>query len=213
MRFSAQRVRARAAIRERLRRDPFSRSATSRANRSSASWPSAPDTMRVPQTASPAVPGAATSSARSSVAVASRPSPESSRYSAMAAASSSTPLFSVATVRTIVGCQPFCVRRELQHGVKLLLQAFRAVAIGFVQHKNVRNFHQTGLHVLHVVAQAGNEQHQRAIGQSHDIDFILAHADGLDQYNLLARRIEKQARHRPWCAQDRRENRAWPSSE
>src|SRR5262249_17020494 len=43
-----------------------------------------------------------------------------------------------------------CDQRE--HRQKLLLQAVRTFAIRFVQYKDVRDFHQPGLHVLDIVS-------------------------------------------------------------
>ena len=83
---------------------------------------------------------------------------------------------------------------QLQHGVKLLLEAFGAFAFGFVQHENICDLHQSCLHILHVVAQAGHDEHKRTFGQAHDVDFVLADADGFDQHDLLARRIQNQGR-------------------
>ena len=81
---------------------------------------------------------------------------------------------------------------QREHGVELLFQAVGAFAVGFVQHENVADFHQAGFHVLDVVAKAGDQNDEHAIGQAHDVDFILADADGFDQHLTLARRIEQQ---------------------
>ena len=121
---------------------------------------------------------------------------------------------SVAVVRTTGGVDAASGSgASSSMAVKLLLQAVGAFAFGFVQHENIRDFHQAGLHTLHVVAQARHHQHQRAFGQPHDVDFVLTDADGFDQHNLLARGIEHQRRRRPWRAPVRQEIRAWPWSE
>ncbi len=84
------------------------------------------------------------------------------------------------------------IGRQLEHRLQLLLNAVGAFAFGFIQHKNVADFHQAGLHVLHVVAQAGNEHHQRAVRQAHDIDLILADADRFDEDDVFACCVKQQ---------------------
>ena len=74
----------------------------------------------------------------------------------------------------------------MQHGLELLLEAIGAFAFGFVEDENVGDFHQAGLHVLHVVAEAGNETHERAIGEAHDVDLILADANRFDEMICFA---------------------------
>ena len=40
------------------------------------------------------------------------------------------------------------------------------------------------------MADAGDENHHGDVGEAHDVDFILANADGLDQDHVAARRVE-----------------------
>src|SRR5215469_8086107 len=80
-----------------------------------------------------------------------------------------------------------------EHGVKLLFEAARSFAVAFVENKNVSDLHQAGFHVLNVVAEAGNQHDDDAIGQSYDINLILADANGLNQDLMLARCIEEKS--------------------
>ena len=81
---------------------------------------------------------------------------------------------------------------EREHGVKLLFEAISAFAIGFVEDENIANFHQAGFHVLDVVAEAGDEDDENAIGETDDIDFVLADADGFDEDLALACGVEEK---------------------
>ena len=102
------------------------------------------------------------------------------------------PTPSVAVVRTIGGFQASWSGRQFDGGSDFGFEAIGAVAFGFVQNENVGHFHQACFHALHVVAQTGHDKDERAIGQAHDVDLVLAHANSLDQYNLLARGVENQ---------------------
>ena len=64
--------------------------------------------------------------------------------------------------------------------------------VGFVDDENVGDFHDPGLDGLHVVTHAGDEHQHGHIGDAGNVDFILAHAHGFDQYIIFARRIEQQ---------------------
>ena len=77
-----------------------------------------------------------------------------------------------------------------EHGHQLLLQAVRAFAIRFVQYKNVANLHEPGLHVLDVVAEPRHQHYQHTIRQPHDVNFILANANRLDQHVLFPSGIQ-----------------------
>ena len=84
------------------------------------------------------------------------------------------------------------IGNNLQNSAQLFLITSRALAIGFVDHENVRNLHQPGLQALHVVAHAGHQHHNRAIRQPHDFNFALPHAHCLDQDNILASSVQQQ---------------------
>src|SRR5882724_4595778 len=81
---------------------------------------------------------------------------------------------------------------QRQHGVQLLFQAVGAFAIGFVQHKNIADLHQAGLHVLNVVAEARHQNHDHAIGKPDDVNFVLADANRFNQDLPLAGRVQEQ---------------------
>jgi hypothetical protein len=76
-----------------------------------------------------------------------------------------------------------------------------------IHHKNVRGFQQSRLHVLHVVAQARHHQHQRAIRQARDVDFVLSHAHRLDQHDLLPAASRTRAASAVACASPPRKPR------
>ena len=113
---------------------------------------------------------------------------------------------SAASSRRVIG-------RQLQHRLKLLLQRGRRLRVGFVQHKNIRHLHQAGFHILHVVAQARHDKHERAFGEPHDVDLVLAHADGFNQHISACPRHRAPGPRRRWRARGRQEIRAWPWSE
>ena len=81
---------------------------------------------------------------------------------------------------------------QREHGVELLFEAVGAFAIGFVEDEDVADFHQAGFHVLNVVAEAGDEHDDDAIGEANDVDFVLADADGFDEDLVLASSVEQQ---------------------
>src|SRR5260221_2961363 len=81
---------------------------------------------------------------------------------------------------------------QRKHGMKLFFQAVGALAIGFVQHKNIANLHQAGLHVLNVGAEARHQNHDLAIGKPDDVNFVLADANGFNQDLPLAGRVQEQ---------------------
>ena len=88
---------------------------------------------------------------------------------------------------------PAIVRHhEREHGVKLFLEPIGAFAIRLVQHEDVADFHETRLHVLNVIAEAGNENDQNTVGESDDVDFILSDADRFNKYLAFAGGIEKE---------------------
>ena len=76
------------------------------------------------------------------------------------------------------------------HRLDLALQALRAFPVGLVDDKNIGNLHDSGLERLHVIAHAGNQDHDGHIGQAHDVHLILADADGLDQHQVAPAGIE-----------------------
>ena len=61
-----------------------------------------------------------------------------------------------------------------------------AFSVGFVEHKDVRDFHEAGFHVLDVVAETRNQNNENTIGEAHDVDFVLTDAHGFDEDLALA---------------------------
>jgi len=66
-----------------------------------------------------------------------------------------------------------------KHGVT----ALRAVAPSrsLCEDKDVRDFHETRLHGLNVITQAGNENDDDAIGEADDYQFHPGRRDGFDE--------------------------------
>ena len=85
------------------------------------------------------------------------------------------------------------LRRERLHGQQLLLEAVGAFAIGFIQHKNIGDFHQAGFDVLDFIAEAGDEDDDGAIGQLHDIHFVLPDANRFNKDGVFSSGVEKQS--------------------
>src|SRR5258708_21800347 len=81
---------------------------------------------------------------------------------------------------------------QRKHSVNLLFDAIGALAIRFVEDEDVSDFHQAGFHVLNVIAEAGHENDDHAIGEANDVNFILANADGFDEDSMLSCVVEKQ---------------------
>ena len=104
------------------------------------------------------------------------------------AARSAIPVPSVATVRTIGGRRP-CA--EAQHGLHLPLHAVGARLVGFVDDEDVGDLHDPGLDRLDVVAHARHQHHHGHLRQAGDLDFVLPDADGLDDHEVLARRVQQ----------------------
>ena len=75
-------------------------------------------------------------------------------------------------------------------GADLALHAFGAFAVALVDHEDVGDLHDAGLDGLHIVAHAGDENHNGDVGEAHDVDFILTDADGLDQDDVAAGGVE-----------------------
>src|SRR5579885_3518850 len=68
-----------------------------------------------------------------------------------------------------------------------------AFAIAFVDYKDVSNLHDAGLNALHVIAHAGDEDHDGDIRQTHNINFVLSDAYGFDHDQIAACRIKDRA--------------------
>ena len=80
------------------------------------------------------------------------------------------------------------------HGANLALHALGALAVTFVDHENVGNFHDPGFDRLHIVAHAGHQNHDGDIGQPHDVDFVLPHAHRFNHDQVAPRSIEHSGR-------------------
>ena len=79
------------------------------------------------------------------------------------------------------GMPAVAIGRELEHRLAIVVPRDRRRRVRICSDEDVGDFHQAGLHALHVVAKARHQDHERAIRQPHDVDFVLADADGFDQ--------------------------------
>src|SRR5262249_40556521 len=75
----------------------------------------------------------------------------------------------------------------------------RAIAIGFVDHEDVSNFHQAGFHHLHAVAGFRHQDDDHRIRRAHHIEFGLAYSYRLNQYIVPTRGV-KQFDHILGCS-------------
>src|SRR5579864_7019647 len=62
--------------------------------------------------------------------------------------------------------------------------------VALVDHKNVGNFHDAGFNGLHVVAHAGDKNHDGDVGDADNVNLILANADGFDHHDVATGGIE-----------------------
>ena len=73
-------------------------------------------------------------------------------------------------------------------------EAIGAFTVRLVDHEDVGDLHDAGLERLHLVAGAGHQRDDRDVGGADDVDFVLADADGLDDDDVLAGRVEHERR-------------------
>src|ERR1700692_3344806 len=76
------------------------------------------------------------------------------------------------------------------HGPNLALDALSAFAVALVDDEDVGDFHDSRLYRLHIIAHARHENHDRDIGQPHNIDFVLPYANSFDDHKIAARSIK-----------------------
>ncbi len=67
-----------------------------------------------------------------------------------------------------------------------------ALAVGLVDHEDVGDLHDPGLQRLHIVSGAGYHDDDRDVGGADDLDLVLPDADGLDEHDVEAGRIEHE---------------------
>jgi hypothetical protein len=73
-----------------------------------------------------------------------------------------------------------------------LLDAVGSFAVGFIHDEDVGDFHDAGLEALDIVPHAGDEDDECDVGETGDLDFILADADGFDEEDVLAAGFEDE---------------------
>ena len=67
-----------------------------------------------------------------------------------------------------------------------------ALAVGLVDHVDVGDLHDPRLQRLHIVSRAWHHDDDRDVGGADDLDLVLPDADGLDQHDVEAGRIEHE---------------------
>lgn len=85
------------------------------------------------------------------------------------------------------------VRDERLQGADLLLDAVGALAVGFVDDKDIGDFHHACFQALHVVAHAGDQDDDGDVGEARDLDFVLANADGFEKEDVFAAGFDQQS--------------------
>src|SRR5947209_11448614 len=62
--------------------------------------------------------------------------------------------------------------------------------VRLVDHEDVRYLHDSGLDRLHAVTQAGKNDDDGRIRSAGDLELGLPHANGLEEYEVVTRRVE-----------------------
>ena len=121
------------------------------------------------------------------------------------------PMPAVASVRRIGGRQA-SAPNGLQRSSASIDAAgpVGALAVGLVDHVDVGDLHDPRLQRLHIVARAGHDDDDRDVRGADDLDLVLPDADGLDEHDVVAGRVEHERRRRRSRAPGRRGARAWP---
>lgn len=63
---------------------------------------------------------------------------------------------------------------------EMVYKKIGARAVALIDHENISDFQQSGLHRLNIVAAFRRQYHQGRVGEAGDLDLVLAHSDGLD---------------------------------
>ena len=120
------------------------------------------------------------------------------------ATSSSRPVPDTELVPITGGCHADLSARhhaEHHHLLQVRQGAVGVAAVAFRHHMDVGDFEDAGLDRLHFVAEARRGHDHGRVRGAHDLDFVLADADGFDDHGLVARdiedidRVERGARH------------------
>ena len=82
-------------------------------------------------------------------------------------------------------------QRHVEHGGHRGGHLVGAVAVGLVDHVEVGNLHHTSLESLDGIPGFGNQGDDNRVGHAHDAQFGLAHADGLDNYHVVTRGVQR----------------------
>ena len=86
------------------------------------------------------------------------------------------------------------VRPEFLRGSDLALQTIRAGQIGFVNRKDISDFHDPRFESLHRIAARWGQHDDRAIGDPCNVDLGLTDADGLQKNDVEAKQLERGER-------------------
>jgi hypothetical protein len=81
-------------------------------------------------------------------------------------------------------------RGQRLHASNLALDPIGALAIAFIDHEDIGDFHDPGLDRLHIIAHAGHKNYDGDIRQPYNVDFVLPDANRFDHDQVAARGIE-----------------------
>ena len=119
--------------------------------------------------------------------------PGSARWPRARSTTSANPVPCEATVSSTGGSHSRARGAQLErraHGERAALGAF---AIRLVDHEQVADLHEPGLHRLDAVARLGHQHHRRRVGGLRHLELALPDAHGLDQDAREAGRVEHVA--------------------
>ena len=89
---------------------------------------------------------------------------------------------------------PSLLGAQVQHDADIRHHFVRPFPIRFVHQEDVRNLHDSGLHDLHVVSHAGDQDQADRVGDLDDVDLRLADPHRLDEDDVLAAGVQNQSR-------------------
>ena len=90
--------------------------------------------------------------------------------------------------------RPALVRAEREHLPHLVQHRLRHRVVQLVDRDHVGDLHDPGLQRLNRVARAGHQREHDGVGDREHADLALPRADGLEEDDILARRVEHEQR-------------------
>ena len=90
----------------------------------------------------------------------------------------------------------FPIATSRDHVVQLAYRGVGPVSVALIDHEQVGDLEQPCLCRLNAVAHTWRKQHDGGVGSRCDVDLGLTHADGLDEHDVEASRLENSHRLR-----------------